>query len=473
VASATAWAKRLFEVYSDDIDELERIDDYLHGKHDDPWVPDDANQEYRLLVERSITNGCPLLVNTPAQALYVDNYRRGEQKAGESEDGSLEDPGSNLAPEMKHWQDSGLDARQLAVHRGAIAYGHAFTLTEKVGGKIRTRGLSALLSAGIYRDPANDIVPEAFMTITRQPTAEHRGTALMWHKSTVYDVTFRSRSDFDSIRASKPRPSGARECPITRFAASVDLEGRTVGVIAPMMALQNRINQTVFDLLLTQTYSSTKVRTVTGMAPPIMRDPITKEPIIDPDTGLPRPKKMNYNASRFLMTPNKEAKFGTLDETPLDGFISSVEMSIRQFSAFSQTPPHYLLGQIANLSAEALQAAEIALARKVSEFQVIFGESWERVFRLAAELAGDTTIADDHTGEVIWRDMEQRSLAQAADGLGKLREQLQIPAEGLWKRVPNITAIELAEWRRLREEQPDSVMADALRRSSSANLDGF
>lgn len=36
----------------------------------------------------------------------------------------------------------------------------------------------------------------------------------------------------------------------------------------------------------------------------------------------------------------------------------------------------------------------------------MFGEAWERVFRLAAELDGNTRAAGDAAGEVIWRDME-------------------------------------------------------------------
>ena len=36
-----------------------------------------------------------------------------------------------VTPEWRHWQQSRLDARQVAVYRGALTYGHAFTLTEK------------------------------------------------------------------------------------------------------------------------------------------------------------------------------------------------------------------------------------------------------------------------------------------------------------------------------------------------------
>jgi hypothetical protein len=160
-------------------------------------------------------------------------------------------------------------------------------------------------------------------------------------------------------------------------------------------------------------------------------------------------------------------KFGSLPAGPVGSLIDSIDMSIRHLAAISQTPPHHLLGQIANLSAEALLAAETALQRKIAEFQSIFGESWERVFRLAAELDGNASSAEDFHGEVQWRDMESRSLAQAADALGKLAEQLGIPKRGLWKRVPGVTQTEYEDWVEMAEDE-DSVgqLASALTRAT-------
>jgi hypothetical protein len=453
-------AKELLSILDRDAERLARIDDYLHGLHDDPYMPDLADKEYKLLAKRCVSNWLPLLVDTPAQALYVDGFRRakGEDAKADSE-------------EWKHWQGSRLDARQLAVHRGALTYGHSFTLTERLrNGKVRTKGLSALRTAAVFIDAANDDTPYAALTVTKWPGKgeDDWGTARLWDGKNEYGVAFQGDGT-DKVRVSSGVKHGASECPVTRFAAHVDLEGRTLGVIEPMMALQDRINQTVFDLLVAQTYGSFKVRTATGMAPPIVRNPETGEAVLD-DNGNPQAIPMNHNAKRFLFAEDENVRFGSLDETPLGGFIESIDMSIRHLSAISQVPPHHLLGQIANLSAEALQAAETALSRRIQEFRVGFGESWERVFRLAAEIAQVPVGDDDFSGEIIWRDMESRSLAQAADALGKLKEQLEIPKKGLWRRVPGVTQTELDEWEDL-ADQGDSTqaLADALSRASSAS----
>ncbi|GAB2329239.1 phage portal protein [Streptomyces variabilis] len=455
-----ALARRLLAILSRDGDRLRRIDDYLHGRHDDPYMPPQADDEYRLLARRAVSNWMPLLVGTPAQALYVDGFRRGAREGG------LPAQVETASAEWEHWQRSRLDARQAAIYRGALAYGHSFAVTERdTAGLVRTKGLSALKTSALFEDPANDDVPYAALTITAMPKGDERGRARMWDARAEYAVTFRGLDDEQGITVTRVRSHGASECPVTRFASLVDLEGRTIGVVEPMIALQNRINQTIFDLLVAQTYASVKVRTATGMAPPIRRDPETGEPVLDED-GNPIPLPINHNARRFLFAEDPDVKFGSLDETPLGGFIESVDMSIRHLAAVSQTPPHHLLGQIANLSAEALLAAETALSRKIAEFRTAFGECWERVFRLAVELSGEGG-SNDYKGEVIWRDMESRSLAQAADALGKLREQLGIPAKGLWKRVPGVTQTEFEDWEELAEDE-DSVrqLSTALTRAT-------
>ncbi|XVV02773.1 phage portal protein [Actinosynnema sp. CA-248983] len=280
--SPASLAKQLLGILYKDKPRLERIDDYLHGRHDDPYMPETADAEYKLLARRAVSNWMPLLVGTPAQALCVDGFRRG--RPGELPKGN---DGAGL-PEWDHWERSRLGARQAAIYRGALSYGHSFTLTEKAKGRVRSKGLSAMKTAALFEDPANDEIPFAALTIVQQPRGDERGIARLWDSRNEYRVTFKSLSDLDSVKVQNGRRHGSSECPVTRFAALVDLEGRTSGVIEPMIELQDRINQTVFDLLIAQTGGSFKVRYASGMAPPLKRDPETGEPELDAN-GNPVP----------------------------------------------------------------------------------------------------------------------------------------------------------------------------------------
>ena len=430
---------------------LSMIDHYFKGDHALPYMPDSADQEYFLLAKRAITNWCPLLVSTPAQALYVDNFRRSSERSIDAD----------VSPEWRHWQESRMDARQAAVYASALEFGHSFVLTRKnEDGKVISQGLSPLRTVTLYDDPAIDLDPIAGVYIKRWPRDVHlvredvgkAGEALVYDEENFYEIEFWHGDREPEIVSYAPH--GASQCPITRFTAYVDLEGRAWGVVEPIIPLQDRINQTIFDLLVAQTYNSFNVRWVTGMAPPFQMQQDqdgTWVPKVD-DEGNPIADKQYLNASRFFYAQDDNVKFGQLTGGDLKGFIDSAELAIRHLSATTQTPPHFLLGQIANVAAEALEAAETSLMRKVEEFRNSFGESWERVFRIALEML-DEAGEDDYLGEVIWRDLTVSSLSQVADGLGKFAESLEIPKKGLWSRVPGVTRQEIREWSELADEQ--------------------
>ena len=56
--------------------------------------------------------------------------------------------------------------------------------------------------------------------------------------------------------------------PVVRYAGDVDDEGNVWGEVERLIPIQANIDQTNFDRLLTQSYSSWKIRYVTGMEKP-------------------------------------------------------------------------------------------------------------------------------------------------------------------------------------------------------------
>lgn len=128
-------------------------------------------------------------------------------------------------------------------------------------------------------------------------------------------------------------------------------------------------------------------------------------------------------------------------------------------AAITQTPPHYLLGQIANLSADAIKAAEAGLVSKARRRSLHLGEGWETVARYSLGLTGHPAAAD-LGGEVIWADFETRSVAQLADSLVKMRT-LGVPLEVLWARY-GASPQEIDRWRVLRAAEQAEAMASAV-----------
>lgn len=156
----------------------------------------------------------------------------------------------------------------------------------------------------------------------------------------------------------------------------------------------------------------------------------------------------------MLVAEDADTKFGTLDSTPLDGFIAAHDADVRALAALSQSPAHELIGQMANLSAEALAAAEASLTRRVTRLKHPLGEAWEQTLRLAGKVMGNEDAAKDFASEMHWRDMESRSMAQAADALGKMATMLGVPVEILWEKLPGFTQTDVERAKALLEEMP-------------------
>lgn len=100
--------------------------------------------------------------------------------------------------------------------------------------------------------------------------------------------------------------------------------------------------------------------------------------------------------------------------------------------------------------------AEAPHQRKLVEKRESFGESWEQLIRLAAQMGGEA-VADD--AEVVWRDSETRSFAQVVDGIVKLN-QAGVPIEELLSEIPG--------WSK---QRVDSARA-AIRRSTGRDILG-
>ncbi|UQA94922.1 phage portal protein [Streptomyces halobius] len=435
-----------------DRERLDRIDRYMRGEHDGPYIPRSATEEYKLLAKRAISNWLPLLVKTPSQAMAVDGYRR---SAGPDGDTPEETPA-----EWRAWQDNRMDARQTPVHRAALTYGQAFaTVLRDSADPARPviRGVSPRLLYASYEDPAADALPLWALQVETVPDAEGvEARAWLYDATHVYDVLVGGKGGPQLLAF---RPHGMGVCPVVRFAPDIDLEGRVTGVVEPMIPIQDRVNQTVFDLLVSQTFGSFKVRTISGLAPEFRRDPETGE-ILHDAAGRPQVIPIQADASRFLVAPDADTKFSQLDETPLSGFLDAIELATKHLAALSQTPPHYLLGSMVNLSAEALAAAESALSRAVDEYKHSMGESWELVLSLCATVGG---AEPDPRAEVLWKDAESRSLAQTVDALGKAVQMLNVPARAMWSRIPGVTARDVEEWAQIQEaDDPGLRMADAM-----------
>lgn len=401
---------------------LDRIDRWARWHHDEPHRPRHATREYRELSARAQAPWGDLIVGSVAQTLYVEGYRRPD----DPEDGAG----------WERWQANGMDGRQVALHRAVLTYGLAY-LTCLPGKTLagspmpQMRGVSPREMIAVYDDPANDEWPEYALRVQKLK----KGFRYFLFDATSVHL-LAAKDDGDKPEYVLELVHGADVCPVVRYKNRFDLEGRAAGEIEPFIPVLGKIDQTSFDRLVVQRFASWIVRTIAGMS-------VTETAKV---TGESVDQvKMKLKVEDFLTAEDVDTKFGSLPATPLDGFISAHDADLRDLAAVSQTPAFELLGQMANLSAEALAAAKSSQTAKSDERKHTIGEDHEQSLRLAAHIAGDTAGAEDFAAQVRWADTSIRSLSQAADALGKIAQMLGFPPELLWSKVPGLTQQDIDE----------------------------
>ncbi|GAA2609559.1 phage portal protein [Actinomadura fulvescens] len=432
---------------------------YLAGRHDMPYMPPDATAEYQALARQSVTNWLPLIAGTFTESLYVDGYRSGRSA-------------DNVAG-WKRWQDNKLDARQMITMRGAIEYGVSYVAVE--GSKIRT--LSARKSWAWYEDDEAEHPVAGIVEVGSRIASD--GTVLaryeFWHDRVVYTyerVTGRRLGvpdDPSSPHDGKDVQIGSLELVNTRKLASAvpvpwvrfrdRLDDEAQGVIRPLISLQNRVNASVFYLLMALHYASFRQRWATGLVIPRDEQEMLPDGTENPNFGKPiEPFKAAVN--RLWISENGDSKFGDFDQTDVTGHLAAIASAVGTLISIGRSSPLLASGNsISNVAIESIAALNASMNSQIDSFKMNFGESWEAVLALSG--------ASDPSARVRWRDTEPRSFSQIVDGLVKLH-QMGAPAEGLFELVPQITDQQLEQWRELAAKPSDTDrLADAIARQAA------
>jgi hypothetical protein len=427
-------AIKLMSKREDEQPRLDKIAAYVRGRQASVYVPRGARQEYRWLIRRSNVNLMPLPVTVVAQNLFVDGYRPEQSDKN--------------AKAWEYWQANRMDRGQHGLHRSVAKYGLAYVvgLPGKLGDQkmpVITPKSPRRLTA-FYRDAVEDEWPEYAVEVKIENIApgKRQRVVLLYDDQKRYRLT----GSVDSrILRMDNSPDAVMEhglgiCPVVRYLSGDDLDGDDClrGEVEPLFDQQDQLNMTTFNLLMAQHYGAFRQRYVSGMVS------------TDEDGNPKAPFEAHVDALWSAEDP--DTKFGEFGQTDLSGYLSSAEAQKRDIATLSQVPPNHLLGQMANLSAEALNAARDGLNSKVAEYKSVLGESHEQTMRLASLAAGDKDGWTDTSAQVVWRDTESRSLQATVDALGKLVQMLGVPPQELWERIPGVTQQDAERWKATAKE---------------------
>jgi hypothetical protein len=192
------------------------------------------------------------------------------------------------------------------------------------------------------------------------------------------------------------------------------------------LSIQKAVDKLCADMLVGSETTAFKQRVMLGVDQPRDAD------------GKPIPLnevEERATASKFLFFPGADAKAYEFGETNLSIIRGAIDGFIRDLTAQTRTPPHYVAGQIVNASGDALKAAETGLVAKVNNKKPAFEEAHEEAMRLAFKsIDPDDPRGEDTQAETIWADTESRSQAEVVDAAVK-KQALGVPWEQIMEDI--------------------------------------
>lgn len=252
--------------------------------------------------------------------------------------------------------------------------------------------------------------------------------------------------------------------PMTEYRNQDLLDDKPISDIAGVSAMQSAINLVWAYLLNGLDFATLPQRVVTGAEMPTV-------PILDENGQVigSRPIDLNLLASdRVLWIPSTEAKTSEWSASNLEAFDRTLDRAVNHVSAQTRTPPHYLVGKVSNLSADALTASETGQVAKAGERVTYCTPPQRRTYANIALAQGNEAKAKAcRTGTVLWKDIQFRSLAQKADAFVKL-QTIGFPFEYLAEQW-GLDADEVARVLKMRKAEADASPVAAIARGLADN----
>lgn len=419
-------------------------------------IPDDAPPIMYDLARKAETNYLPLLVRVFRQALRVDGY--------------LTSVPAERSP-WRWWQANRMDARQSGLHDAALKYGVAYASVMPGDTGPAVRCYSPRRMVAVYADPDVDEWPmyavhvdeaEQHFVLTDEE-AEYRfgaeDAAAVTAGGAVPPPPLTRLTGTDAVTFIEARIHGTGHCPVVRYRDSMLLEGEEqLGIVEPMLTLQERINETSFGMLVAQYFAAFRQRMVIGW--------------------IPQSEQEEYRAGAgriwYLDVDPDQVRVQELGETDLTRYIDAGKSARRDFAAIGQIPAGDLgVDAISNVSDATLAGLERAKNARAGEIALSLGEAHEQLLRLMAWTGGDAEAAGDAQSEVRWAEREARTWAGQIDGLIKLVQAEVLTADFAAGMVPGLTDQQVeearADMRRARgTAEAAAVLAQAIQDSTAA-----
>lgn len=428
------WVRRLYTRITEQQKRYERMDAYYRGEPPRlPWLPEQAQDEFRRLLALTKTNVLGLVVDATAERMQIEGFRIGDNPLADKATWAI-------------WQANNMDSDSDAAILEALIAGVSYTL--------------------VAPNPDNAAVPHIWVEHCSQATVEYepgsgrrrkaaglkvwcddwtgQDMATLYLPNEIYKLAAPKRQFTGAGQEPQwvrrevagepwPAPNPLGEVPLTEILNNPRLLSGGVSEIEDLIPIQDRINKTLADRLMTQDFGAFPQKWATGFPS---------------EDGEGRPQRIDVGRNRMVTSDVAETEFGQWTAAALDPYSAAKREDVKDAASRSRTPAQYLLGEMSNVNGETLKAAESGLVSKVRQRMRPMGEGFEgtaRLARRAARLGGDDTAM-----ETMWRNPEFRTEGELVDALVKM-STIGVPQEALWERW-GASQVEISRWKVLTEE---------------------
>lgn len=401
--------KRLVEVQQP---EVAFFDDYYTGNHPLPWLASQAREEFRRILRMTRSNYMGLVVDAMVERATIEGFRFGTE-------------GDADADAWRIFQANNLDADSDAGFLESGIAGRSYLLVAPNESDAETPHIwvehPSQCIVGYEPGTSRRVRKAGLKAWTDEWTDEIHSTLYLRAGGQLWLFKYKAQKPPTGTKARWERREVPGEewpalgsmgvVPLIEVPNNPRLLSGGISELYDVTDIQDRINKTLADRLITQDYGAFPQKWIKAW------------PDEDDDGN---PNVVDIGRNRVVTTEVKETEFGQWESAPLDPYSMAKREDVKDIASRTRTPAQYLLGEMNNVNGETLKASESGLISKVRQRQRPWGEAFEEAMRLARSLAGLTDPQDVRL-ETIWTDPQYRTDAERTDAAVKRFQAAVVP----------------------------------------------
>lgn len=398
------WVARLYKKLLEQRAQFDFFNDYYTGNHPLPWLAPQARDEFRRILQMTRSNYMGLVVDAMVERANVEGFRFGAEADPDEDTWRIWQANHLDADSDMCWLESGIGGSSFLLaapnpkdsatpflwveHPSQCVVEYEPGTNRRVrraGLKVWDDDWTGEIHATLYLMVAGRL--QLFKYRAKRPS-NGTPTNVVWEQRTVQGEKWPADGQMDAV-------------PLVEVPNNPRLLTGGVSELYDVTDIQDRINKTLADRLITQDYGAFPQKWAAAW------------PDEDEDGN---PNTIDIGRNRMVTTEVKETTFGQWDAAPLDPYSAAKREDVKDIASRTRTPSQYLLGEMSNVNGETLKASESGLVSKVRNRSRAWAEAVEEAVTLVRSLAGLSTPPQLET---IWTDPQYRTEGERTDAAVK------------------------------------------------------